>query len=680
MKRIRHSIQIQIILFVLGALMALAVVLGGLWAEQQRAGLVAANQDRSLTIIGSVNNTIEAVRPLITTLEDMTELDSHLAGLVRQNENVAFIAVILTDGTALFHSDPQYKSGVLAELAELPSGQAQRRQVPGFGAVYVTGRVIPGEQLVDAETFSIVVATPAAVIDEQIGRSRLSLALATLVSAAVALLVLVLALQRQLVRPIQDLTTTATAISQGDLSVRAHVGRQDEVGQLGGAFNSMAGQLNELINTLEARVADRTRDLHAAGDVARQISTVLDIDRLLQEVTTLTVDRFDIYSTIVFLLDEERQSLVRSVTNLPLALKDDDTTAEITLDTEPSLIALAGRTRETVVVNDVTQSTVYLPYSGLPETRSELAIPIIQGNRLLGVLDLQSRHVDHFDSATVSVLTTITEQLAIAIRNAQLFRIAEDARAEAEEASRIKSHFLASMSHELRTPLNAVLNFTEFVADGMLGPVNDQQVETLHKAIDSGEHLLSLINDILDLTKIEVGMMELFIEDFDLNTTVRSVLDTAEGLTQDRPEILVTSAVQPDLPTMTGDRRRIKQILLNLVSNAIKFTRAGSVTIRAEALNGNIHLAVEDTGIGIAPKDQELIFESFRQTEAGIESSVGTGLGLAITRYLVEAHGGQIWVESALGQGSTFHVNVPVQARPVLAPAPSKRGSEAQIG
>jgi len=239
------------------------------------------------------------------------------------------------------------------------------------------------------------------------------------------------------------------------------------------------------------------------------------------------------------------------------------------------------------------------------------------------------------------------------------------AKAEAERANKIKSQFLANMSHELRTPLNAILNFTQFVSNGMFGEVNAKQVEMLEIVVDNGRHLLALINDILDISKIEAGALELFIEDdIDVLHEIEDAIRAGEATIRERDvDIEIIKEFEPNLPHVTGDRRRIRQIMLNLITNACKFTDEGSVTVTAK-LDGDKHLllSVKDTGMGIPEHDFNKIFENFRQADAGKKHGGGTGLGLPISRKLVEAHGGKMWLESVVGKGTTFYVRLPLVA------------------
>jgi signal transduction histidine kinase len=263
---------------------------------------------------------------------------------------------------------------------------------------------------------------------------------------------------------------------------------------------------------------------------------------------------------------------------------------------------------------------------------------------------------------TISELNTNLQVLNAGLEQRVIDRTKEleIAKDEAERANQVKSQFLASMSHELRTPLNAIINLSQFVVNGVMGDVNKDQKESLSLVVSSGQHLLNLINDVLDISKIEAGALKLFVEnDISLSDELKPVVATAKTLVKDKP-VKIIDEIAPHLPLISGDKRRIIQIVLNLVSNACKFTPEGSVTIRAQAQPEAILISVHDTGPGIAPEDQQTVFETFRQTETGLKSGAGTGLGLPISLRLAEAHGGKLWLESEPDKGSTFYVQLPI--------------------
>lgn len=241
----------------------------------------------------------------------------------------------------------------------------------------------------------------------------------------------------------------------------------------------------------------------------------------------------------------------------------------------------------------------------------------------------------------------------------------EEARIEAERANQVKSAFLASMSHELRTPLNAIINFSSFVADGDVGPVNDEQEEILGDVVQSAKHLLNLINDVLDMSKIEAGSLQLFVTDnLNVNDIANRTVSTARSLLVDK-DVEIQIELDESLPPISGDKQRITQVLLNLVSNACKFTETGTITITTKKEQDHIVVSIADTGTGIDSNDVDSIFQAFMQTESGVRQGGGTGLGLPISKSLIEAHGGEVWVESKMGEGSTFYFSLPVESSKV---------------
>ena len=261
----------------------------------------------------------------------------------------------------------------------------------------------------------------------------------------------------------------------------------------------------------------------------------------------------------------------------------------------------------------------------------------------------------------------------IAIENVRLFDEIQDKSRQLEVASQHKSQFLANMSHELRTPLNAILGYTELMADGIYGELPEKTMGVLKRLESNGRHLLGLINDVLDLSKIEAGQLVLDLSDYSLEDIAQTVRSTLEPLAADK-KLAFKVEVAPKLPAGHGDGRRLTQVLINLVGNAIKFTDAGEVVIKATATDGSFHLSVRDTGPGISAADQAKLFQEFQQADNAItRKKGGTGLGLAISKRIVEMHGGKIWVESQVGQGSTFSFTVPVRAAQQVADGMSKR-------
>jgi signal transduction histidine kinase len=322
----------------------------------------------------------------------------------------------------------------------------------------------------------------------------------------------------------------------------------------------------------------------------------------------------------------------------------------------------------------LTQAVVHIPdirldegYRGLPltravEHRSVLCVPMLREGSTVGTIVVGRAEPQPFSDKQIAVLKTFADQAVIAIENVRLFTELDDKTRQLEIANRHKSEFLANMSHELRTPLNAVIGFSEVLLEEMFGEVNPKQQEYLSDILSSGKHLLSLINDILDLSKIEAGRMELEAQPFDLP----AALDNALTLIRERAarnSIGLVIHVDPGIGEILADERKIKQVLLNLLSNAVKFTpEGGKITMSAALNGGTVEVSVADTGIGIAAEDQQAIFEEFRQVGSDYaRKREGTGLGLALARRLVELHGGSLTVASELGKGSTFTFTIPVR-------------------
>ena len=326
-----------------------------------------------------------------------------------------------------------------------------------------------------------------------------------------------------------------------------------------------------------------------------------------------------------------------------------------------SVTARAILTRALVHVRD-RRDDPQLTYGALSENfPNTLSVPLLRSGVPLGAITVTRAEIGLFSDRQIALLQTFADQAVIAIENVHLFRETVDKSRQLEVASQHKSEFLANMSHELRTPLNAIIGFSEVLTQGMFGEINEKQTEYLHDILESGQHLLSLINDILDLSKIEAGRMELERADFDLPSAIENALVLVRERAI-RRGIRLESKVDKRLGMISGDERKVKQVLLNLLSNALKFTpEGGQIDVAARLHDDLAEVSVADTGIGIAPTDQDTVFEEFRQVGAADKKAEGTGLGLTLSRKFIELHGGKIWVQSELGRGSTFTFTLPVR-------------------
>ena len=413
----------------------------------------------------------------------------------------------------------------------------------------------------------------------------------------------------------------------------------------------------------------RNEYLAASAEIGRLVTSTLDLEAIYERSVNLVVERFGFYHAAIFIIDEAGVNAHLQEATGAAGQKLKDRKHYLPVGSR-STVGEATRSGEVVIINDITNTSLHKPNPLLPETKAEAAIPLRISNRTIGVLDIQSTERDAFTEDDIAILQLLTDQISVGIDNARSYNIAQQAVEEMREVDRLKSQFLANMSHELRTPLNSIIGFARVILKGIDGPITELQQQDLTAIFNSGQHLLGLINDILDLSRIEAGKMELTFDEVNINDLITSVMSTAAGLVKDKP-IKLVPAVADDLPMVRADAMRIRQVLINFLSNAAKFTEEGEILVKAnldETDKGQpmVLVRVIDSGPGIAEEDQAKLFQPFSQVDASLTRKVGgSGLGLSICHHLIQMHSGQIGVQSALGKGSTFYFSIPVvQSKP----------------
>ncbi len=414
----------------------------------------------------------------------------------------------------------------------------------------------------------------------------------------------------------------------------------------------------------EEALQRRNTYLAVSADISRLVTSTLDLDTIFKRTVSLVCERFGYYHAGIFIIEETgfNANLQEASGEAGEVMKAQKHSLRVGSN---SIVGGVTQNGEAVVVNDVSVSPLHKLNLLLPDTKAEAAIPLRVGNRIIGALDLQSLEANAFSEDDIAVLQTLADQVAIAIDNARSYELSLQSVKEMREIDRLKSTFLANMSHELRTPLNSIIGFSRVILKGIDGPITELQQTDLTAIYNSGQHLLGLINDILDSSKIEAGKMELAFEEVSVGDLISSVMSTVAGLVKDKPIRLVKN-VPEDIPHAHADPIRVRQVLINLFSNAAKFTDEGDITVSARVQTGStgkpeIWVGVTDTGPGIAEKDQSKLFQPFSQVDdLPTRKTGGTGLGLSISQRLIHMHGGQIGLQSEVGQGSTFYFTLPV--------------------
>lgn len=420
---------------------------------------------------------------------------------------------------------------------------------------------------------------------------------------------------------------------------------------------------------VEEALQRRNTYLSASAEIGTVITSTLDLDTIFTKTVNLISEKFGFYFAAIYSVEETGFNAVLRDATGEAGEKMKARRHTVTVGSQ-TIIGKIAETGKSILVDDIRAEPLYQPDPLLPETQSEAAIPLRIGTRTVGVIDIQSKQTHAFTADDIAVLQSLGDQVAVAIDNARSYELSQQLIKDLREVDKLKSQFLANMSHELRTPLNSIIGFSRVILKGIDGPVTDMQQQDLTAIYNSGQHLLGLINDILDLARIEAGKMELNFEEVHLSDMVNSVLATAKGLVKEKP-IQLLAKIPDGVPAVRGDTMRVRQIFINLLSNASKFTDEGSITVEAKVqksptgkLETVIH--VTDTGPGISQEDQEKLFKAFSQVDgSATRKSGGSGLGLSICANLVQLHGGRIGVTSAEGRGSTFWFTLPLYHQPV---------------
>ena len=407
----------------------------------------------------------------------------------------------------------------------------------------------------------------------------------------------------------------------------------------------------------------RAAELETVARVSTAAATILSPQELMQSVVDLTKYSFNLYHTQIFLVNETNNTLVLRAGAGKLGYKMVSQGQIVPIDQGNSVIVQVARSRTGVINNDLWSDPDRLIQSDLPDAHSEIAVPLVVGDQLLGIFDALANSQNRFNESDMQIYITLASQVAVALRNAELYAEQIATVARLRELDHLKSSFLANMSHELRTPLNSILGFTQVVMEGLDGPLTENMFNDLGLVEKNGKHLLTLINDVLDMAKVEAGRLSLNPEAVNLKEILADVFESASGLLNNKSLYMkIENDEEMDI-TLLMDRTRMRQVFVNLIGNAVKFTETGGVVVSVEKTPRKIYIKFKDTGIGIPPEKLEAIFEAFTQVDTSTTRKAGgTGLGLPISRRLVELHGGHLWAESEgiPGKGSILVLELPV--------------------
>ncbi len=510
------------------------------------------------------------------------------------------------------------------------------------------------------------------------------IALMILIIVAIALTSLVIT-KKYITGPLLQLQISASSIAQGDLNTFIDKSSSDEIGLLAQHLDDMRGSIKKLFSevsvskekieeysrTLEQKVEMRTRELgqsvdelKALGEVSQVVSSTLDLEMVLTSIVRHAVQLSETDAGTIYEFDEIEEVFVPKINYRVSEALINELQKSKLRQGDMTAVGQATLKRVPIQIPDLVNAPDYpLTYVLQEGFRALLAVPLLREDRLIGGLVVRRRVAGQFPVRVVNLLQTFAAQSVLAIHNARLFREIEEKGRELEIADKHKSEFLANMSHELRTPLNAILGYTELILDKIYGDVPEKIEEVLERLEKNGRHLLSLINDVLDLSKIEAGQLTLSLGDYSMGALVQTISTSVEALAAEK-NLGISVKVPPYLTIGLGDEQRIAQVLLNLIGNAIKFTEEGEVGVEVVVANQSFLVSVSDSGLGLSETDQEQVFNEFQQVDgSSTKEKGGTGLGLSIAKRIIEMHGGRIWVESTFGKGSTFWFTLPVRVK-----------------
>lgn len=473
-------------------------------------------------------------------------------------------------------------------------------------------------------------------------------------------------LARQMVVPILALQAGTRQLEASDFGHHIEVRSGDEIEDLADQFNRMADQLQVSYGSLEQKVEERTRELaqsirelKALEEIGRAVTALLDSGSVLETIVARAVELTKADAAAIYRYDGQQSLELAEACGIDQRFRH----ASRHIGLEPGRFDFFGKDGPPICISDFVRADHYpLKDATLAAGfNSVLLLPLVGHHEFFGALIVLRRAKGEFPQSVVDLMRTFAHQSVIAMNNASLFRQVEEKGRELALASEHKSRFFANMSHELRTPLNSVLGYSELLADGQFGTLPKEAIEALERIQANGKHLLGLINDVLDIAKIEAGQLDLSLSDYSVEALVENVVTANAPLAQAKG-IELKTVVAPDLPVAYGDERRLTQVLFNIVSNAIKFTDLGHVEVDVSAADGELTISVQDTGPGIKPDDQVRIFREFQQVDdSSTRQKGGTGLGLSICRRLVGMHGGRIDLRSVVGVGSTFSMVLPLR-------------------